>query len=82
MRKHLVRLNIEALDEAVRAVAYKEGRNPTRSLLIERLDISRATLYAWINKGISLDGLFKLEALSGVPRERLSPELFRRDEAA
>ena len=82
MTKHAIRLNIEALDEAVRAVANKDGKRPTRLLLVDKLPISRGTLYYWINHGITPKGLLQIEEVSGVPRERLAPEFFRNDEAA
>jgi DNA-binding transcriptional regulator YdaS (Cro superfamily) len=61
------------MDKALKAAIEKVGN---RSILAEKLGISRQAVWSWDR--VPIDRIAAVERITGIPREKLRPEIFAR----
>lgn len=74
MNKQTLMMDVDAFREVVSALGNQEK-------LAEAMGVTRAMLHYYQKNGLPVDRCIQMEQLSGVPRERLLPNLFRSDAA-
>lgn len=56
--------------------AYRKANDVSLGALAARLGVDKATVWRWERSRVPAEKLLKVEQITGVPREKLRPDLY------